>query len=128
MPLLPNAAATRYRPAAQTIGPDRRPVAKSYTSSSLAVHHEPASEDDRQVLPEGVRAMRARVVFCAPSSLRLPDLTARTEADEVAIPGTIDAGGGRYVVMHLELHRDGIIPHDRAICVAVQELGPEVSS
>ena len=128
MPLLPNATATRYRPAAQTIGPDRRPVAKSYTSSSLAVHHEPATEDDRQVLPEYARTMRARVVFAAPSSLRLADTATATDSDEVAIPGSVQDGGGRYIVMHLQTHRDGLIPHDRAVVVQMQERGPEVST
>lgn len=118
MPLFPNATATRYRNAAQVIGMDRRPI-KSQATASLSVHHEPMGNEEREVLPEGLRTRDPRVVFAAPDSFRSADVAGEYDADEVSIPDF-----GMYQVVGVQRFRDGLIPHDRVTVVKVQEIVP----
>lgn len=126
--LIPNATITRKRPAAQTIGLDGRPAVATYTDTTFLGHHEPMNDYDRETLPEYVRTYRARTVFAPPGTLRAADTATATDADLVTIPGTLAEGGGTYRVMGLQHHRANLVPHDKALCVQMQEFGPETST
>lgn len=123
MPLLPNATATRYRPSPQVLGTDRRPVPPTYATAQVRVHVEPASPDDRQSLPEGVRTGRTNVVFAPMGWLSLPNLNTRTEADRLTFVMDRGTEPGVFVVMKIEAYM-GLVPHDRALVVEVQEIEP----
>lgn len=104
---------TRRRYAAPTWAAGRAtPGASADTTFRGSV--QPMRGRDRQVLPEGVRHLDGRKVYCDMLTLRVDDQHAGVPADEVVIDGA------RYTVVHVDSSHP-LITHDRAFVVRVQE-------
>ena len=111
-------AVTRRRYAAQTIDPvTRRPVAQTPTTSTVYASIQPPSDRDLETLTDGERTKRVLVLFVAPDTFRTSEPTTGIPSDEVTIDGEV------FQVRGVEKWRQ-IMPHDRAVCVRRQELGP----
>lgn len=72
---------------------------------------------DREVLPEGLRSLDGRKVYCDQGTLQAEDQHAGTKADEVVIDGA------RFTVVRLEPDHP-LIAHQKAWLVRVQEGTP----
>lgn len=113
MSLLGEQTLTRRRRGAPTWATGRHtPAAASDTTFRGSV--QPMKGDERQVLPEGVRSLQAKKVYCARGTLRTEDQHAGVPADEVLI------GAEVYTVVHVD-DSHPLIPHDRAYLVRTQE-------
>lgn len=107
---------TRRRYAADTYV-DGRLVAGASTDTPFQGSVQPMRGRDRQVLPEGLRSLDGKRIYCDRGTLRAEDQHAGTKADEVLV------NGARYTVVHLDDEHEEI-PHDRALLIRVQEGTP----
>lgn len=96
---------------------DGRPVAGASLDEPFMGSVQPMRGRDRQVLPEGLRSLDGKRIYCDRGTLRTEDQHANEKADEVLI------SGARYTVVHVDDEHEEI-PHDRVIVVRVQEGTP----
>ena len=75
---------------------------------------QPMGGKDRQVLPEGLRHLDGRKVYCAQGTLRVDDQHAQVQADEVVIDSVA------FTVVHVDSDHP-LLEHDRAYLVRTQE-------
>ena len=111
-------AVTRRRFAVQTIDPvSRKPVPQTPTTSTVYATIQPPTDRDLENLPDGERTRKALVLFVNPDTFRTSDQFTGIPSDEVVIDGET------FQVRSVERWRQ-IMPHDRAVVVRRQEIGP----
>lgn len=111
-------AISRRRYGPQTIDPaTRRPAPQSPTTSTIYASIQPPTDRDMQTLTDGERTRRVLVVYTTTDTLRTAEQVGALPADEVVIAGET------YQVRRVERWRQ-VRPHDRAVCVRLQEIGP----
>lgn len=109
---------TRRRYVAQVTDPvTRKPVSQIPAELIVYASIQPPTDRDLQTLSDGERTRRVLVLFVAPDTFRTSEPTTRIPSDEVAIDGEI------FQVRGVEKWRQ-VMPHDRAVCVRRQEIGP----
>lgn len=120
MRLLGAATITRRRRAAGTRAATGYWTPGAATDTSIVASVQPATGEDLQVLPEGLRTARGIRVFTS-SELRTADPTVGTTSDELVIAGLYGIDSGTYQVQLVKafLHR-GLQHHD-AVATRHQE-------
>lgn len=95
----------------------RRPVPQTPTTSTVYATIQPPTDRDLEGLPDGERMRQAFALYVGPDTLRVSDQHTGLPGDEVVIDGAT------YQVRRVERHRQ-VMPHDKAIVVRRQEIGP----
>jgi len=109
---------TRRRFGVQTLDPvTRKPVPQTPTTSTVYATIQPPTDRDLQNLTDGERTRKALIVFVNPGTLQTSDQFTGVPSDEVVIDGET------YQVRKVETSRQ-LLPHDRAVVVRRQEIGP----
>lgn len=93
---------------------DGRPTTGTPADTTFRGSVQPMNGRDRQVLPEGVRAMDGKKVYCPRGTLRVDDQHAGISADQVLIDSV------PYVVFHVD-DEHPLIGHDRSYVMRVRE-------
>lgn len=110
---------TRRSVAAGSRGSDGRWSDGAATDTSITASVQPAQGEDLQILPEGLRTLRAIKVYTA-AELQPGDQQGGTSPDQLIISGLTGIDDGTYEVQTVSPYY-ALLAHHKALAVLVQE-------